>query len=131
MVTSDMYRDIKEFRVAYGLPLASEEGSITKEALDLHSGLILEEARELREALDTYHDRPLSARAEVLKEAIDLLYVTVGLLVHLGLPLTEAWRRVHESNMSKLGDDGKPVYRGDGKVLKGPNYAPPYLGDLV
>ena len=45
--------------------------------------------------------------------------------------LEQALRRVHRSNMSKLGDDGKPIYREDGKVLKGPNYQPPDLTDLV
>ena len=45
--------------------------------------------------------------------------------------LEQALRRVHKSNMSKLGEDGKPVYREDGKVLKGPNYQPPDLSDLV
>ena len=45
--------------------------------------------------------------------------------------LDEAMRRVHKSNMSKLGEDGKPIYRADGKVLKGPNYQPPYLNDLI
>jgi predicted HAD superfamily Cof-like phosphohydrolase len=43
----------------------------------------------------------------------------------------EAFRRVHASNMSKLGDDGKPIFREDGKVLKGPNYKKPYLTDLL
>lgn len=43
----------------------------------------------------------------------------------------EAFKRVHESNMSKLGDDGKPIYREDGKVLKGPHYKPPNLEDLI
>ena len=45
--------------------------------------------------------------------------------------LEQALRRVHKSNMSKLGADGKPIYRKDGKVLKGPNYQPPDLSDLV
>jgi predicted HAD superfamily Cof-like phosphohydrolase len=45
--------------------------------------------------------------------------------------LEQALRRVHQSNMSKLGPDGKPIYREDGKVLKGPNYQPPDLSDLV
>ena len=45
--------------------------------------------------------------------------------------LEQALRRVHKSNMSKLDDDGKPIYREDGKVLKGPNYQPPDLSDLV
>jgi predicted HAD superfamily Cof-like phosphohydrolase len=45
--------------------------------------------------------------------------------------IEQALRRVHASNMSKLGEDGKPIYREDGKVLKGPNYQPPDLSDLV
>ena len=45
--------------------------------------------------------------------------------------IEQALRRVHRSNMSKLGEDGKPIYREDGKVLKGPNYQPPDLSDLV
>lgn len=48
-----------------------------------------------------------------------------------GWDLMEAYKRVHKSNMSKLGDDGKPIYREDGKVMKGPNYQPPYLKDLT
>jgi predicted HAD superfamily Cof-like phosphohydrolase len=50
---------------------------------------------------------------------------------YLGLDLDEAMRRVFESNMSKLGDNGKPLRREDGKVLKGPSYQPPDLSDLV
>ena len=49
----------------------------------------------------------------------------------MGWDLDEALHRVHESNMSKLDEDGKPIYREDGKVLKGPTYAPPQLEDLV
>ena len=49
----------------------------------------------------------------------------------MGWFLDEALNRVHISNMSKLGDDGKPIYREDGKVLKGPNYKPPNLEDLI
>jgi predicted HAD superfamily Cof-like phosphohydrolase len=45
--------------------------------------------------------------------------------------LDEAMNRVHKSNMSKLGEDGKPIYRADGKVLKGPNYKEPTLTDLI
>ena len=51
--------------------------------------------------------------------------------VALGLPVQEAFNRVHASNMSKLDEDGNPIYREDGKVMKGPNYKPPYLEDLV
>tara|TARA_R100000742_G_C4224744_1_gene47632 strand:- start:43 stop:192 length:150 start_codon:yes stop_codon:yes gene_type:complete len=49
----------------------------------------------------------------------------------MGWDLDRALHRVHESNMSKLDDEGKPIYREDGKVLKGPNYKPPNLEDLI
>tara|TARA_R100001530_G_C4296395_1_gene149349 strand:+ start:862 stop:1011 length:150 start_codon:yes stop_codon:yes gene_type:complete len=49
----------------------------------------------------------------------------------MGWDLDETMKRVHQSNMSKLGEDDKPIYREDGKVLKGPNYKPPTLTDLI
>ena len=70
-------------------------------------------------------------KAECLKELADLVYVCYQYAENLGWDLDEALHRVHTSNMSKLGEDGKPIYRKDGKVLKGPNYAPPNLDDLV
>ena len=70
-------------------------------------------------------------RAECLKELADLVYVCYQYAENLGWDLDEALHRVHASNMSKLDEDGKPIYRKDGKVLKGPNYAPPNLEDLV
>jgi len=66
-----------------------------------------------------------------LKELADLLYVIYGYAVTFGWDLDEAFRRVHESNMSKLGDDGKPIKDNNGKVMKGPNYKRPNLKDLV
>lgn len=61
----------------------------------------------------------------------NLMYCLYGYADAMGWDLDEAYKRVHDSNLSKLGDDGKPVYRHDGKVLKGPNYAPPFLEDLT
>jgi len=66
-----------------------------------------------------------------LKELADLLYVVYGYAVTFGWDLDEAFKRVHESNMSKLGEDGKPIKDQHGKVMKGPNYQPPNLKDLV
>ncbi len=60
-----------------------------------------------------------------------LMYCCFAYAEAMGWDLTEAYRRVHLSNMSKLGDDGKPVRREDGKILKGQNYKPPYLEDLT
>jgi predicted HAD superfamily Cof-like phosphohydrolase len=66
-----------------------------------------------------------------LKELADLVYVCYQFAASQEWDLDEAMRRVHESNMSKLDEYGKPIYRGDGKVLKGPNYKEPYLQDLI
>ena len=66
-----------------------------------------------------------------LKELADLVYVCYQFAASQEWDLDEAMRRVHESNMSKLDNNGKPIYRADGKVLKGPNYKEPYLLDLI
>ena len=65
-----------------------------------------------------------------LKELADLVYVCYQYAENMGWSLDEALDRVHKSNMSKLDEDGKPIYREDGKVLKGPNYKLPTLSDL-
>ena len=70
-------------------------------------------------------------KEEALKELADLVYVCYQYAENMGWFLDEALDRVHKSNMSKLGEDGKPIYREDGKVLKGPNYKPPNLTDLI
>jgi len=67
----------------------------------------------------------------LLKELADLVYVTYGYAAAFGWDLDEAVRRVHASNMSKLDENGDPLYRNDGKVMKGPNYEAPDLSDLV
>lgn len=67
----------------------------------------------------------------LLKELCDLRYVTDGLAVSLGLPMEEAYREVHKSNMSKLDANGNPIYREDGKVLKSSRYEPPDMDKFV
>ena len=69
-------------------------------------------------------------KANILKGLAELVYVCYQYAANLGWDLDEAMYRVHESNMSKLDEYGKPIYRDDGKVLKGPDYAPPNLEDL-
>ena len=84
--------------------------------------LIEEECKEVHDADSTEN---------LLKELADLVYVTYGMAATFGWDLDEAVRRVHASNMSKLGEDGKPIYREDGKVLKGPNYWAPDLKKVL
>ena len=88
-------------------------------------GLIVEEFEELRTAFNT---EPFENE---LKELADLVYVCFQYAENMEWDLEEALDRVHKSNMSKLGLDGKPIRRADGKVLKGPNYQPPTLTDLI
>ena len=93
--------------------------------------LVIEEFKEFIEAEDLlFRDNP-TIKAECLKELADLVYVAYQYSTNMGWDLDEALNRVHQSNMSKLGEDGRPIYRDDGKVLKGPNYQPPTLTDLV
>jgi len=121
--------DIVEFRRAYGLPVGSME---TKESLELHLKLIKEEYQELMVEVLRYHrDFGVPFLKEALaKEAVDLVYVLVGLLTHLGVSFDLAWAAVHKSNMSKL-EDGKPVLRSDGKILKGRHYQPADLKEAL
>jgi NTP pyrophosphatase (non-canonical NTP hydrolase) len=93
--------------------------------------LISEEYKELIEALDIKVAISDQLRSEeALKELADLVYVCFQLAAACGWELGEALDRVHQSNLSKL-VNGQPLLREDGKVLKGPNYKPPYLQDLV
>ena len=93
--------------------------------------LIIEEFKEFLEAHDDLWKNNSTITAACLKELADLVYVCYQYAANMEWDLDEALHRVHESNMSKLGTDGKPIYREDGKVLKGPNYAPPNLEDLI
>ena len=91
----------------------------------IQKALIDEEWSEFHEA---YH---MKDDCDQLKELADLVYVCYQFAASQEWDLDEAMRRVHESNMSKLDDNGKPIYRADGKVLKGPKYKEPYLLDLI
>jgi predicted HAD superfamily Cof-like phosphohydrolase len=117
-----------EFRTAYEL-----QPGLTTTSLNLQQNLIDEEHLEVAVAyLDLRNNIDnKELRAHLLKELADLVYVCHQMAAAFDWDLQVAHNRVHESNMSKLGGDGKPVRRDDGKILKGPNYIEPYLADLV
>jgi len=108
-------------------------GFIKEKLFDMQAGLIAEEANEFLQACAELKKDPHKPEnhIEVLKEAADIVVVVYQFCAAYGLDLDTAMQRVFESNMSKLDDDGKPQYRSDGKVLKGPNYKKPELHDLV
>ena len=116
----------KEFRATYQVG-----NSISRERRTRQKDLVVEEFKEFLEADNQMFRTGPEPRAHCLKELADLVYVCYQYAENLGWDLDEALHRVHTSNMSKLDEDGNPIYRKDGKVLKGPNYAPPTLEDLV
>jgi len=126
MKKSFLSNQAKEFRSKYEIKNSQSRGTRTYQ-----TNLIVEEFKEFLEAdSHLYRDNP-TVTAEALKELADLVYVCYQYAENMNWFLDEALNRVHESNMSKLGEDGKPIYREDGKVLKGPNYKPPDLSDLL
>ena len=126
MKKSFISEQAKEFRTKYNL-----RNSQNREKRTYQKTLVIEEFKEFLEAEDhLYRDNP-TVESDALKELADLVYVCYQYAENMNWFLDEALHRVHESNMSKLGEDGKPIYREDGKVLKGPNYKPPNLSDLV
>ena len=107
------------------------KNSKTLKSRRMQKNLIVEEFKEFLEADHQMALMHPPDRAACLKELADLVYVCAQYAENMDWDLEQALRRVHRSNMSKLGEDGKPIYRKDGKVLKGPNYKPPDLSDLV
>lgn len=111
---------VKDFHDAYGLDYSkSPTKDIPEDYRDLRIKLIQEEFDELVEALK---NEPLE---NIAKELADLQYVVFDMVMALGLQdkFSEIFAEVHRSNMSKLGEDGKPIRREDGKIQKGPNYS--------
>jgi|TARA_B100000073_G_scaffold295319_1_gene259596 predicted HAD superfamily Cof-like phosphohydrolase len=86
------------------------------EAFDLRQKLIYEECTELIQAMGQEKE------TQIKKEAADLLYVLAGLFVDFGWDMQVIFNRVHQSNMSKLDENGKPIFREDGKILKSNRY---------
>ncbi len=125
---------VKEFHRAMEMDINSPYSA---DLLKLRQKLLNEEMAELNIEIDsliselqTSGSTRQDTRARMFKELADLQYVLSGMVVALGIPMQETFRRVHQSNMSKL-VDGHALKREDGKVLKGPNYKPPFLDDLA
>ena len=116
----------KEFRGKYNL-----QNSPGRTQRAHQKDLIVEEFKEFLEADGFMFKHGQNVQEECLKELADLVYVCYQYAANMSWFLDEALNRVHQSNMSKLGEDGKPIYREDGKVLKGPGYKPPDLSDLI
>ena len=115
---------VAHFRHHYGLPVRSFPDVFAAD-LDLHGKLLAEEVSEF---LIAVKDRD---PVEILDALADTMYVLYGCALDAGLDVDAALAEVHRSNMSKLGADGLPIKDEFGKVMKGPNFSPPDLKDLV
>jgi predicted HAD superfamily Cof-like phosphohydrolase len=119
------YELVKEFHRTFGVPELSSAGFPDNKRRALRLELIEEEFHELLDAEDEDN------LVEVADALSDLSYVIAGMALEYGIDLDACVNEVHRSNMSKLGADGRPIYRDDGKVIKGPNYSPPDLTPFV
>ncbi len=119
-------KDTQEFSNTFGLKV-SPTFSFDKALMYKQHSLIMEEVEELEDAITA------SDQTEVLDAVVDIMYLCYNTLNASGLHsvFLEAWDEVHRSNMSKLGEDGKPIYREDGKVIKGPNFFRPNIAGIV
>jgi len=112
---------VAEFHRAFGVPIEEAPMIPSVEVVDLRMALMSEELHELKVALWA---GDLVATADAIG---DLLVTVYGTALSCGIDADRAVAEVHRSNMSKLGPDGKPILRSDGKVMKGPNFVPPDL----
>jgi predicted HAD superfamily Cof-like phosphohydrolase len=124
-VSISNYDRVLLFHDAFGHPVGSEPTLVDDDVQELRYSLIQEELDEYRYAIE--HE-DIVGIADALT---DLLYVTYGALICHGMPADDLFEEVHRSNMTKLGEDGKPIYREDGKVLKGPNFELPNLHRIL
>ena len=119
---SDM---VREFHEVFGHPVADEPGLIPDERAWLRYDLISEELSELFDAI-------LAGDMVAIADALgDLDYVVQGAFLEWGIPELDTVREIHRSNMTKLGADGKPIYKDSGKVAKGPNFEEPDLEGVL
>ena len=115
------FESVKKFMETFGQEIKEKASFPDDKITSLRYDLIKEELGELKEAMDKKDIK------EVADALTDILYVTYGAGHAFGIDLDKCFEEVQNSNMSKLGIDGKPIYNEYGKVLKGPNYFKPNL----
>ena len=119
------FQKVKKFMETFGQEVKSRPSFSSDKINMLRYNLIKEELDEFKQALDN------SDLLEVADALTDILYVTYGAGHAFGINLDACFEEVQNSNMSKLGTDGKPIYNDQGKVMKGPNYFKPDLSKFI
>ena len=115
------FEKVKEFMTTFGQEVKNKDEFPNEKIVELRKKLIDEEFNELKDAINE------NDLIEVADALTDILVVTYGAGVAFGIDLDKCFKEVHRSNMSKLSEDGKPIYNEFGKVMKGPNYFKPNL----
>ena len=119
------FESVKIFMKTFGQEVKEKAEFPSEKITSLRYDLISEELSELKIAIDNKDIK------EVADALTDILYVTYGAGHAFGINLDKCFEEVQSSNMSKLGQDGKPIYNDKGKVMKGPNYFKPNLNKFV
>ena len=119
------FDDVKTFMQTFGQEVKIKAEFPKKKIVKLRYDLIKEELNELQNAIKTKNLK------EIADSLTDILYVTYGAGHAYGIDLDKCFKEVQKSNMSKLGEDGKPIYNEKGKVMKGPKYFKPNLKQFI
>ena len=119
------FEKVKIFMKTFGQEVKNEASFPNEQIKQLRYNLIKEELDELRVAIEEKN------LLEVADALTDILYVTYGAGHAFGLDLDKCFNEIQNSNMSKLGEDGKPIYNDAGKVMKGPKYFKPNLSKFL
>ena len=119
------FQKVKKFMETFGQEVKSSPSLSSPKINKLRYNLIKEELDEFKDALDN------NDLLEVADALTDILYVTYGAGHAFGIDLDACFQEVQDSNMSKLGENGKPIFNDQGKVMKGPNYFKPDLSKYI
>ena len=119
------FTDVKVFMETFGQMVRTKPQFPDEKTMKLRYDLIKEELNELEYAMKTKNFK------EIADALTDILYVTYGAGFAYGIDLDKCFKEVQRANMSKLGEDGKPIFNEKGKVMKGPNYREPDLKQFV
>ena len=119
------FEDVRIFMKTYGQEVKTKPMIPKESVVQLRYKLIKEELDELQNAIEG------KDLLEVADALTDILYVTYGAGHAFGIDLDKCFAEVQQSNMSKLGDDGQPIFNEHGKVMKGPNYTKPNLKQFI
>ena len=119
------FKSVKKFMETFGQEVKTKAEFPSEKIVKLRYDLIKEELDEFEEAIKGKN------LTEVADSLTDILYVTYGAGIAFGIDLDKCFDEVQSSNMSKLGEDGKPIYNEHGKVMKGPKYFKPNLKKFI